>query len=141
MWTKAEWFQKRKYGGWGITPRTWQGWVYVGIFVGVLSAVQALPFLSQLVKSILTGILVALFVADALRIMASLKKDELEERNEATAERNASWAMVSVLAAGIIYQVVTNNLKSALAVDPFLIGALVAGFAVKGISYFILEKK
>jgi len=21
-----EWFQRRKYGGWGIFPKTWQGW-------------------------------------------------------------------------------------------------------------------
>jgi hypothetical protein len=141
MFTKAEWFQKRKYGGWGITPRTWQGWAYVGIFVGVLMIVQLFPFPGEMVKNVFVGVLVALFVADALRIMATLKKDELEEKNEATAERNASWAMVSVLAAGIIYQVVASNLKSALEVDPFLIGALIAGFAVKGISYFILEKK
>ncbi len=141
MFTKATWFQKRKYGGWGITPRTWQGWVYIGIFVGLVMIIQSLPFLSEMVKNILVGILVVLFVADALRIMATLKKDELEEKNEATAERNASWAMVSVLAVGIIYQIFSNNLKSVLEVDPFLIGALVSGFLVKGISYFILEKK
>ncbi len=141
MLAKTEWFRKRKYGGWGLTPCTWQGWLYVGVFVVAISLVQSFSFSNDLVKNGVTIILIALFIGDILRIMATLKEDELEEKNEAIAERNASWAMVFVLAIGIIYQISFNNLKGVFAVDPFLIGTLVAGFMAKGISYFILEKK
>ncbi len=141
MLTKAEWFRKRKYGGWGLTPCTWQGWVYVGIFVAIITSVQSFSFLNNSLKNAITIILTAFFIGDVLRIMATLKEDELEEKNEAIAERNASWAMVFVLATGIIYQVISNNFKSIFDIDPFLLGTLIAGFAAKGISYFILEKK
>ena len=28
MIAKPEWFNQRKYSGWGVTPRSWQGWAY-----------------------------------------------------------------------------------------------------------------
>lgn len=42
MFAKTEWFQKRKYGGWGLTPRTWQGWAYVGGFIAVVSIIRSM---------------------------------------------------------------------------------------------------
>lgn len=29
MIARADWFRRRKYGGWGVSPRTWQGWAYI----------------------------------------------------------------------------------------------------------------
>ena len=138
MFAKAQWFQKRKYGGWGLTPRTWQGWVYVGGFIGVMMIIQKINFGNEQVKNIISALMVGIFVLDILRIMTQIKKDELEIQFEAVAERNASWIMVAVLTAGIIYQALISQGKE---IDPFLIGALIAGVVVKGLSYFILEKK
>ncbi|HBI17079.1 MAG TPA: hypothetical protein DDY52_02935 [Candidatus Moranbacteria bacterium] len=138
MFAKAQWFQKRKYGGWGLTPRTWQGWVYVGGFIGAVMIVQKINFGNEQVKNIISALMVGIFVLDILRIITQIKKDELEIQFEAVAERNASWVMVAVLTAGIIYQALISEGKE---IDPFLIGALIAGVVVKGLSYFILEKK
>lgn len=29
---KKEWFRKKTFG-WGLTPKTWQGWVYVAVLL------------------------------------------------------------------------------------------------------------
>lgn len=141
MFAKTQWFQKRKYGGWGLTPKTWQGWVYVLGFVAVMAIIQSLGFINEEVKKIVSGLVIGLFILDILRIMFQLKKDELEVQFEAIAERNASWAMVVVLTAGILYQVLISATKDIYAVDPFLIMALVIGVLAKGLSYLILERK
>ena len=39
MFGKPEWFVPKKIG-WGLTPVTWQGWV----FTGVVAALIAVPF-------------------------------------------------------------------------------------------------
>lgn len=36
MIAQKEWFGRRKYTGWGVTPKTWQGWVYIAVAVGLL---------------------------------------------------------------------------------------------------------
>lgn len=141
MFAKAQWFQKRKYGGWGLSPKTWQGWVYVIGFVAVMVAIQSFGFISEEVKKIVSGLIIGLFILDILRIMFQLKKDELEIQFEAIAERNASWVMVVVLTVGIIYQVVISTTNDIYAVDPFLIATLIAGVLAKGLSYLILEIK
>lgn len=33
MIDKKDWFRIRKFGGWGVTPATKEGWVYIAIFV------------------------------------------------------------------------------------------------------------
>lgn len=33
MLGNPKWFKRRKYSGWGLTPATWQGWVYLGTLI------------------------------------------------------------------------------------------------------------
>lgn len=141
MLAKPEWFQKRKYSGWGMNPITWQGWAYVAGFIIIVTIIQSIPFLSTGLKNVFSAVLVLFFLLDTLKIMATFKKDELEEKNEATAERNAAWAMVVILTVGIIYQAISSENGKINTIDPFLIAALIAGFVAKATSYLILEKK
>lgn len=141
MLAKAVWFQKRKYTGWGVNPKTWQGWVYIAGFIFVLTLMQSAPFLSSFVKNVFSVVLVVFLLIDTLQVMAAFDKDELEERNEAIAERNASWAMVVTLTIGIIYPIISKGAENSSEINPFLIAALVVGFMVKAVSYFIIEKK
>lgn len=140
MLGKAEWFQKRKYGGWGLSPRTWQGWVYIFIFIGVLLGFHILPFWDTVTRTIFTATWALILFFDTLYIMATLQKDELERQHEAIAERNASWAMVTVLTVGILYQIISSGLEQSVVIDPFLAIALVGGLIVKSVSYIMLER-
>ena len=131
---KSEWFNRRKYGGWGLTPKTWQGWVYIGVFIGITALIQALP-VSFSIRQFITYILIALIMLDVIHMMLTVKKDEMESKVEALAERNSTWAMVSVLAVGIIYQSITSQ------IDMFLVITLGVGVVVKAISNWWLEHK
>lgn len=141
MLAKAQWFQKRKYTGWGVNPKTWQGWVYIALFICVLVGLQSVSVLSVAVRNVISIVLVVFVLVDTLQVMAKFDKDELEEKNEAIAERNASWAMVVILTVGILYPIISTGAKDVSDVNPFLLVALVVGFVVKATSYFILEKK
>lgn len=141
MLAKANWFQKRKYTGWGINPKTWQGWVYIAGFICLVAIIQSLPFFSTIIKNIFSGILIVFFLVDTLKVMATLDKDELEARNEAIAERNAAWAMVLIITIGIVYPIISQGDKGMSEINPFLLATLVIGFIVKATSYFFLEKK
>ena len=141
MIAKPEWFNLRKYSGWGVTPRTWQGWVYtLGIFVS-LAIFLALPDLDSQVRTAGTVLWVAFVVLDILPIMVTIKKDEREYKNEAIAERNASWFMVLVLVIGILYALVTSGLNHELSINWFMVLALFGGAVVKGVSNYQMDKK
>src|SRR3989344_3475445 len=111
---KPNWFVRRKYGGWGLFPATWQGWVYLVIFL----------------------------VADTIDIMIRIKKDERETLHEALAERNALWVIIFILAAGIAYQAAQSAiLKGVPYVDPVIIIAIVAGLIAKAATNIYLDKR
>ena len=42
---KPSWFQRRKYGGWGLFPRVWQGWAYLVVAVGLFLLAPAAAFI------------------------------------------------------------------------------------------------
>ena len=73
---KSEWFERRKYGGWGITPKTWQGYVYIIGFVVSLSFFMALPIWDLKTRYIILGVWLLVFFADVIDIMRNMKKDE-----------------------------------------------------------------
>lgn len=141
MLGKADWFQKRKYGGWGIAPKTWQGWVYILTFIVVLLVFQLLPFWNDFQRAVFTGFWVLILSIDVIQIMFNLKKDELEKIQEAVAERNASWTMAFVLTIGVLYQLISSGLNEKIELDPFLALALFGGLIAKSLSYWKLEKK
>jgi len=141
MIAKPEWFNQRKYSGWGVTPRNWQGWAYtLGILVPLVIFLS-LPDLDSQVRTAGTVLWVAFVILDILPIMVTLKKDEREYRNEAIAERNASWFMVVVLVIGILYALVTSSLNHELSINWFMVLALFGGAFVKGVSSYSMDKK
>lgn len=141
MIAKPEWFNQRKYSGWGVTPRSWQGWVYTLAIVVSLVIFLSIPNLDAQVRTAGTIFWVAFVILDILPIMVTLKKDEREYRNEAIAERNAAWFMVLVLVIGIMYEFVISGLNNELSINGFMILALLGGAIVKGVSNYIMDKK
>ena len=138
---RPEWFTRRKYLGWGVMPKTWQGWAYIAAAVIPIFAIQYIGFWSEKTKMIATGIWAVILIADFFDIMIRMKKDEREKIHEAIAERNAMWAMIIVLTAGIGYEAASSAVKQALKVDPFIIAALFAALIVKAVSNVYLDKR
>ncbi|MHA2343554.1 MAG: hypothetical protein ACXADW_16930 [Candidatus Hodarchaeales archaeon] len=138
---KPEWFKQRKYTGWGITPRTKEGYIYIAAMMGVLVLFLAIPALDTQTRIVGTIIWLIVVGLDSIDIMIHLKKDERSHIHEAIAERNAAWYMVIVLALGIAYQGITSGLQQRLYVDPILVIALIGGLIVKAVSNIYLDKK
>lgn len=74
-------------------------------------------------------------------IMISVKKDERETLHEAFAERNALWAILTVLVGGILYDVAKGIANNTVIVDPVILIALGAGVITKAVSNFYLDRK
>jgi len=138
---KPEWFERRKYGGWGFHPKTWQGWIYLALILIPFAVFQALPYWDTQIRMYVTVGWVAFLLLDASHIMIGLKRDEREFKIEAISERNAAGFMVLILAVGILYQIMTSALQQKIAVDLFLVAALFGGMIVKTISNLVLEKR
>ena len=141
MIAQPEWFKQRKYSGWGVCPRNWKGWAYILAVIVPLVIFQAIPDLNVQVRTAGTVLWVAFVVLDILPVMVTMKKDEREYRNEAIAERNASWFMVLVLVIGILYEIVISGLSNELSINGFMVVALLGGAIVKGISNYRMDKK
>jgi hypothetical protein len=140
MFGKPEWFTRRKYGGWGLTPKTWQGWAYTFLIALPMIAIQALP-MGGWTKVTMMGAWALLIIADVVDMMARLKKDERETLHEAVAERNAAWFMVAALVIGIAYDVSSSVAKGTPAINPFMAAALFGGMLVKAGTNLYLERK
>lgn len=138
---KTSWFQRRKYGGWGIAPITWQGWVYTVLAVAPIAIIQTLPFWSAQIRLAITIVWVIVLALDVIHIMTHLKRDEREYKIEAMAERNSAWTMVLMIAVGVAYQSFTSSAAGKSEVDPFLLAALVAGVVAKAISNIYYSRK
>jgi hypothetical protein len=142
MIAKEGWFVRRKYGGWGAYPKTWQGWVYVAVLVLPFVVMAALDVSGE-AQLTWTGIIAVFLVAAFVDIMASIKSDEREVIHEAKAERNALWAIIAVLAAGVAYQTASGIVAGSqgLAVDPVILIALCVGVIVKAASNIYFDKR
>ncbi len=140
MFGKPEWFERRKYGGWGLHPKTWQGWLYIAVMVLPYIIFQSLPYWDETTRTYVTVAWVLFLLLDVGHIMLNLDKDEREFKIEAISERNAAWAMVLILVAGIMYQSIISALNQSFYVDWFLVAALFGGMIVKAISNYYLEK-
>lgn len=138
---KPEWFKRRKYGGWGIVPKTWQGYVYILAFLIPYVIFQALPYWNNLTRVVVTIVFFAILAIDTFIIMAKLNKDEREKIHEAIAERNALWTIVAILAAGIAYQTSLSVITMKNELDIVIIIALVAALIVKAVTNIYLDRK
>lgn len=138
---KAKWFKMRKYGGWGIHPKTWQGWVYLGVMIIPFLIFQYLPYWSNFTKNIVTGFWVTILLIDVIDIMIHLKKDEREEKHEALSDRNAVWAIVMILALGLVLEIIYYGLKGEVRINYVVLIALLFGALVKTGTFIYLERK
>lgn len=141
MIAKNSWFKRRKYGGWGVSPKTWQGWIYIAMMLIPFMIFQALPYWNIETRLYVTFGWVVFLMLDILPIMINLKRDEREYKNEAVAERNAAWFMVMVLVIGLLYEIISSALRQNLQVNCFLAVALFGGALIKTISNIYLDKK
>ena len=121
-------------------PRTWQGWVYTLVAVGVLVLIQALPWPSENVRTAAMGIYVLIFALDIAHIMIVMPRDERERLHEAIAERNALWAMIAALTIGVGYQVAVSIVRESVQVDPVILIALGAALIAKAATNVYLER-
>jgi hypothetical protein len=138
---RAEWFERRKYGGWGLRPKTWQGWAYIAVFIIPFIIFQSIPLWDNLTRVIVTVLWLGLLFIDTMQIMFHLKKDEFESKAEAYAERNVAWVMVIIVTAGIVYQIIRSGLEGRIDVDWFLVIALFAGVLTKSLSNIYYDKR
>jgi len=143
MLGRPEWFTYRS-AGWGIAPRTWQGWVYVGVFLGLLGVILLLPVPEDL-KNKLAGAVAGLLILDAILIMTQLGRhhDERERLHQLIIERNCSLAAVFSIAAVMGYQI-CRSLRAGshgFPFDPLLFVVLGAMVATKFISTLYLRRR
>jgi hypothetical protein len=141
MIARKDWFERRKYGGWGVSPKSWKGWIYIAFILVPFMVLQALPFWTMQTRMTITIIWMVFLFADLIPVMINLKRDEREYKIEAISERNAAWFMSLVLVIGVFYEVVRSSLNQELSVNIFLILALLGGAIVKSISNYKLERK
>lgn len=125
------WFNIRKYSGWGLTPNCWQGWAYVALFTTPLIILSYIS-LNQNIENIFTGLWLALFLLDIFHIMSQIKKDERERLHEALADRNALWFIILFL---VVYAFISNKL------DPYFFIGLIGAALVKAITQIYLRDK
>lgn len=138
---KPEWFGRRKYTGWGVSIKTWQGAVYIAGMLLLLVALQLIPNLSTENRLVISGVWVAFLIIDMVDVMWKLKKDERERIHEAIAERNAAWAMMFVLVVGLFIELTYNALQQKIYANPFIILALAAGIISKSVTNYKLERE
>lgn len=137
---KSNWFKSRKYTGWGLTPVTWQGWLYILGFILPIAILNSV-LINQNIKNIFTIIWTGLLLIDVTHIMFQIKKDERESLHEAISDRNALWFMLTVLVVGIIYQATSQITAKNIAVDPIVVIALLGATIVKAATHFYLRDK
>jgi uncharacterized membrane protein len=138
---KAKWFQRRKYSGWGLTPKTWQGWAYIAVIIAIATLIQLFPIGDEQTKILITMGLVAIILLDIVHIMATMPMDERDRIHEAIAERNALYAILTALVAGIGWQSFTGVMNGNVQIDPIIIVALVLALVAKAATNIYLDRK
>lgn len=138
---QPSWFKVRKYGGWGLTPATKEGWIYITAFIIPLVILQSVPGLSETIKFYATLAWAALLSLDVLDIMFRLKKDEREYLHEAIAERNVAWFLIFSLVVGFLYKTLTSVSSSNPVIDLYLLIPLLGAAVVKTITNLYLRDK
>ena len=111
---KPEWFTYR-IAGWGILPRTKEGWGYIAAWFALALIIMILPF-SKNIKAIGMASVLSIVVIDSLHIMTQLPKvhDERQNYQQLIIERNASFAGVASIAAILLLQIVFPGILTML---------------------------
>jgi hypothetical protein len=105
---KPEWFTYRILG-WGVRPKTKEGWIYVLIMILIVAGISFLPIPSNY-KMIAIFAFIGLVLIDVLHIMTQMTKhhDERENMHQLIIERNCSFAAIVALASIAVYQSIKN---------------------------------
>ena len=138
---KPNWFKIRKYGGWGLTPATKEGWIYIALCALPLVIFQSLPYWNENTRFIATLVWVAVIIIDVIDIMFHIKKDEREYLHEAIAERNVAWFLIAAIAVGFFYKTVTSGLTGQPIIDWYLAIPLFGAALVKTLTNLYLRDK
>jgi len=106
---KAHWFKYRTFG-WGVNPKTWQGWLYVAIAACLMAGTFAIGMVDS-TKMWIFAIITTVFIVDIIVIMTNLPKvtDERENYHQLVIERNCSFAAIIALLAIALYQTYKNT--------------------------------
>jgi uncharacterized membrane protein len=127
--------------GWGLFPKTWEGWAYILVAIAIGALIQYLPVVDEQTKTVITIAFIAIIILDVIHMMAKLPMDERDRIHEAISERNALWAILAALVIGIGWQAGTSIVSQNVQIDPVIIAALAAGLIAKAISNIYLDKK
>lgn len=60
--TKKPWFGPKRYVGWGLSPRTWQGVVVMLVFVALILLTDVFFLKDLILRLVAVGILFVLFI-------------------------------------------------------------------------------
>jgi cobalamin synthase len=143
---KVHWFKYRTFG-WGLAPKTWEGWVYVAVAAFLIAGTFAMG-VTDSTKMWLFAIIMTIFIVDILVIMTKLPKvsDERENYHQLVIERNCSFAAIVALLAIALYQTYMNtgffvSQNGALPFDVSLLIVLGAMLVVKIASTIYVKMK
>jgi len=141
---KPHWFRYRIFG-WGLAPKTWQGWVYVAVLAFLIGGTLAMG-INDSTKMWIFAIIITVAVVDMILIMSSLPKvsDERENYHQLIIERNCSFAAIVALLAIALYQTYKNTgfmQSQGLPFDYSLLIILGAMFITKVISTLYVKTK
>lgn len=149
MFGRPEWFTYRTFG-WGIKAKTWQGWVYIGVFLALLIGPTFLP-IDEHFKSLIKAIVFGLFLIDVIIIWIQLDKfhDERQQLHQLIIERNCSVVAVVSLCLVIAFRIYQNPSlpisgsfqlnTGSFPFDPLILAALLAMAVTKLISTVYLR--
>jgi cobalamin synthase len=106
---KAHWFKYRTFG-WGLAPKTWEGWAYIAILVFLIGGTFAMG-IKDSTKMWIFAIIMTVAVVDMILIMSQLPKvsDERENYHQLIIERNCSFAAIVALLAVALFQTYKNT--------------------------------
>ena len=143
---KPQWFKYRVFG-WGVAPKTWQGWVYVAIAAFLIAGTLAIG-INDTTKMWIFSVIIVVFVVDIMVIMTQLPKysDERENYHQLIIERNCSFAAIVALLGVALYQTYQNKLliqanTGAIPFDISIMVVLIAMLATKILSTIYVKVK
>jgi hypothetical protein len=113
---KPEWFKYRIFG-WGISPKTWQGWIYVAVIAALIGVTLSIT-MTNTIRGWVFGVILALVLLDVGHIMIKLPKvhDERENMHQLIIERNCSFAAIVGLIGVAAFESIQN--RSELMANP-----------------------
>jgi hypothetical protein len=142
---KAHWFKYRTFG-WGLAPKTWEGWVYLAVAAFLVAGTLSMG-IQDSTKMWIFAIIMTIFVVDVLVIMTQIPKvtDERENFHQLVIERNCSFAAIVALLAIALYQTYKNTgfmvSNNGIPFDSSLLIILGAMLATKIVSTLYVKAK